>query len=141
LFGRPGDVTLEAAAALWSTANLQAAAYGTRALKSRYIVLRLEDFFGEARQDYALGLAQKLKLDKSQMVARLNTFQAPASLGCWQGRAKELPALTGIFGTALAHFGYIDSSVSGCATPCFQRPVINTVRSIRRNAHPFEPGL
>jgi Sulfotransferase family len=106
LFGRPGDVTLEAAAAFWSTANLQAATYGARALKSRYIVLRLEDFCGEARKDYALGLAQKLKLDKSRVVAHLDTFQAPSSLGRWRARAKELPPLTGIFGTALAYFGY-----------------------------------
>jgi len=106
LFDRPGDATLEAAAAFWGTANLQAANYGARALKSRYIVLRLEDFCGGARQEYALGLAQKLKLDKSQVVAHLDSFQAPTSLGRWRARAKELPALTGIFGTALAHFGY-----------------------------------
>jgi hypothetical protein len=39
---------------------LQAAAYGARMLKSRCMLLRLEDFCGDARQDYALGLAQKL---------------------------------------------------------------------------------
>ena len=83
-----------------------AAAYGARVLKSRYILLRLEDFRGEARQDYALGLAQKLKLDKCRAVAHLDIFRAPASLGRWKGHAEELPALTGIFGTALGYFGY-----------------------------------
>jgi hypothetical protein len=106
LFGRPDDLTPEASAAFWSTVNLQAATYGARVLKSRYILLRLEDFCGEARQDYALGLAQKLKLDKSRVIAHLDIFRAPASLGRWRARAEQLPALTGIFGTALAHFGY-----------------------------------
>jgi hypothetical protein len=106
LFGRPGDVTREAAAAFWSTVNLQAASYGARVLKSRYMLLRLEDFSGEARQDYVLRLAQKLKLDESRAVAHSDIFRAPASLGRWRARAEELPALTGIFGTALAYFGY-----------------------------------
>jgi hypothetical protein len=106
LFGRPGDVTLEAAAVFWSAVNLQAASYGARVLKSRYMLLRLEDFSGEAREDNALGLAQRLKLDESRAVAHSDIFRAPASLGRWRARAEELPPLTGIFGTALAHFGY-----------------------------------
>jgi hypothetical protein len=72
LFGRPDGITPEASAAFWSTVNLQAAAYGARVLKSRYMLLRLEDFCGEARQDYALGLAQGLKLDKCRAVAHLD---------------------------------------------------------------------
>jgi hypothetical protein len=106
LFGRPDDVTLAASAAFWSTVNLQAAAYAARALKSRYMLLRVEDLCGEARQHHVLELAQKLKLDKSRAVAHLDIFRAPASLGRWRAHAEELPALTGIFGTALAHFGY-----------------------------------
>jgi hypothetical protein len=106
LFGRPDDLTPEASAAFWSTVNLQAAAYGARVLKSRYILLRLEDLCGEARQEYGVGLAKKLKLDKCRAVAHLEIFSAPASLGRWRARAEELPALTGCFGTALAHFGY-----------------------------------
>jgi Sulfotransferase family len=106
LFGRPDDITPEASAAFWSSVNLQAAAYGARVLKSRYMLLRLEDFCGEARLDYALGLAQKLKLDKCRVVAHLDIFRAPTSVGRWRAHAEELPALTGIFGTALAHFGY-----------------------------------
>ena len=106
LFGRPDDVTLETSAAFWGMVNLQAAAYGARVLKSRYMLLRLEDFCGEARQDFALGLAQKLKLDRCRAVEHLAIFRAPASLGRWRARVEELPASTGIFGTALAHFGY-----------------------------------
>jgi hypothetical protein len=106
LFGRPSDVTLEAAAAFWSAVNLQAASYGARVLQSRYVRLRLEEFCGEARQDYVLGLAQKLKLDKSRAVEHLDIFRAPSSLGRWRARAEELPFLTGIFGKALGYFGY-----------------------------------
>jgi hypothetical protein len=106
LFDRPDDGTSEGSAAFWSTVNLQAATYGARVLKSRYMLLRLEDFCGEARQDYGLELAQKLGLDKCRAVAHLDIFRAPASFGHWRARAEELPALTGIFSTALAHFGY-----------------------------------
>jgi hypothetical protein len=106
LLGRPNELTLEVSAAFWSTENLQAAAYGARVLKSRYMLLRLEDFCGEARQDYALRMAQKLELDQCRAVAHLDIFRAPASLGRWKGHAEELPALTGIFGTALGYFGY-----------------------------------
>jgi len=106
LFGRPEDHTLEASAAFWSTVNLEAAAYGKRVLKSRYILLRLEDFCGAARQDYALRLAKELELDKCRAVANLDIFRAPASLGRWRAHSEELPASTGIFGKALRHFGY-----------------------------------
>jgi hypothetical protein len=106
LLGRPNELTFEVSAAFWSTVNLQAAAYGARVMKSRYMLLRLEDFCGEARQDYALRMAQKLELDQCRAVAHLDIFRAPASLGRWKGHAEELPALTGIFGTALGYFGY-----------------------------------
>jgi hypothetical protein len=106
LFGRQDEVSLEASAAFWSTVNLQAAAYGARVLKSRYMLLRLEDFCGEARQDYALSLAQKLELDQRRAVAHVDFFRAPVSLNRWRAHAEELPALTGIFGTALGYFGY-----------------------------------
>jgi sulfotransferase family protein len=106
LFGRADDGTPEASAAFWGTVNLQAAAYGARVLKSRYMLLRLEDFCGEARQDTALGLARKLELDKCQAVAHSDIFRAPASLGRWRERVEEMPAVTGIFGKALAYFGY-----------------------------------
>jgi hypothetical protein len=106
LFGRPNDDTPAASAGFWATVNFQAEAYGARVLKSRYILLRLEDFLGEARQDYALGLAQKLELDKCRAVAHLDIFRAPASLGRWRARREELPPSTGIFGAALGYFGY-----------------------------------
>jgi Sulfotransferase family len=106
LFGRPRDVTLEAAAAFWSMVNLQTASYSARVLKSRYMLLRLEDFCGEARQDYVLGLVRKLELDEARAVSYLDIFRAPTSLGRWRERVEELPALTGIFGTALGYFGY-----------------------------------
>jgi hypothetical protein len=106
LFDRPDDGTPGASAAFWSKVNLQAAAYGARVLKSRYMVLRLEDFCGEARQDSALRMAQKLGLDRCQAVAHLDIFCAPASLGRWRPHAEELPASKEIFGTALNYFGY-----------------------------------
>ena len=93
LFGRPDDVTLEAFAAFWSTVNLQAAANGTRVLKSRYILLRLEDFCSESRLEYAIRLAQKLKLDGCRVVAHLDIFRTPSSLGRWRARAEEFARL------------------------------------------------
>jgi hypothetical protein len=106
LFGRPGSVTLGAAATFWGAANLQAASYGARVLQSRYVRLRLEDFCGEARQDHVVGLAQRLELDESRAVAHSDIFRTPSSFGRWRARVEELPALTGIFGRALGYFGY-----------------------------------
>jgi hypothetical protein len=106
LFGRPAGVTRGAFAAFWATTNLEAATYGARVLGSRYMLLRLEDLCGDARQDYALGLVQKLKLDTCRAVTCSDIFRAPASLGRWRARTQELPSLTGILGEALAYFGY-----------------------------------
>jgi hypothetical protein len=95
LFGRSDDVTPDSFAAFWSTVNLQAAAYGTRVLKSRYILLRLEDFCSESRLDYAVRLAQKLKLDRCRVVAHLDIFRTPSSLGPLEGTRQGVARLDG----------------------------------------------
>jgi sulfotransferase family protein len=65
LFGRSGELTPEASAVFWATANLQASTYCARVLGPRRV--RLEDLC--AAPEHAYGLARALGLDEEQAAA------------------------------------------------------------------------
>ena len=90
--------------AIRSSGEVGAVAYGAGVLKSCYMLLRLEGVLRRSASRLCAWVAAKA-LTECRAVAHLDIFPAPASFGRRRARAEKLPALIGIFGTALAHFG------------------------------------
>jgi hypothetical protein len=105
-FGRPFLRSQEDIAQFWAKTNTEARDFGMRRLKSRYVVVRIEDLCGPERARHAISLAGAVGIDRATASAHLTEFETQESFGRGRDIAFEGDGAIA-FNAALATFGYV----------------------------------
>ncbi|MGH6889595.1 MAG: sulfotransferase [Rhizomicrobium sp.] len=108
LFGVPFDRSDEHVALFWAKTNLEAHAYGSKHLGSRYVDVRIEDLCGANRARHVGKLATVLGLDPGKAQHQASVFRTQDSFGRGGFHEGEIsPATREVFRAALDKFGYL----------------------------------